>query len=175
MSSFKFQSIWVLHHTFMDQVRMAWVVHTGEFSMLTLQLELAAVKRRLKWWNRHIFGNLFHKVKAASEAVMCVEAAYHVDPSPVLLMELNWSKVEYILRTRMEEDFWRQKSIVRWVVEGEHNTRLFHSLVKQKRVRTRIHSTHADGRIISDEIELQASTAYFFQHHLSNNMIFKCG
>ncbi|KAL8508723.1 hypothetical protein ACS0TY_019109 [Phlomoides rotata] len=129
--------------------------------MLNLQLKLGAVKRRLKWWNRHVFGSLFHKVKDASDAVVRAEAAYLVDPSSVLLVELNRSRAEYILRTRMEEDFWRQKSAVRWVVERERNTRFF-----------QIHSIHADGRIISDENELQALAASFFQHHLSNDMIF---
>ncbi|KAL8537887.1 hypothetical protein ACS0TY_012856 [Phlomoides rotata] len=171
-SSFRFQSMWTRHHTFLDQVRMAWDVNTGEFGMLNLQLKLGAVKRRLKWWNRHIFGDIFHKVKAASNAVVHAEAAYLADPSSVLLMDLNQRRAEFILRTRMEEDFWRQKSAVRWVVEGERNTRFFQSLVKQKRVQTRIHSIHADGRTISDENELRASAASFFQHHLSNDMIF---
>ncbi|KAL8513349.1 hypothetical protein ACS0TY_019523 [Phlomoides rotata] len=151
---------------------MAWGVHTGEFGMLNLQLKQGAVKRRLKWWNRHVFGNLFLKVQAASDVVVCAEAAYLADPSSILLMELNRSRAEYILRTRIEEDFFRQKSVVRWVVEGERNTRFFQSLVKQKCVQTRIHSIHADGRIISDENELRASAASFFQHHLSNDMIF---
>ncbi|KAL8499570.1 hypothetical protein ACS0TY_019524 [Phlomoides rotata] len=84
---------------------MAWDVHTGEFGMLNLQLKLGAVKRRLKWWNRHIFGDIFHKVKAASDAVVHAEAAYLADPSSVLLMDLNQRRAEYILRTRMEEDF----------------------------------------------------------------------
>ncbi|KAL8508728.1 hypothetical protein ACS0TY_019114 [Phlomoides rotata] len=141
--------------------------------MLNLQLKLGAVKRRLKWWNRHVFGNLFHKVKDASDAMVRAEAAYLADPSSVLLVELNRSRAEYILRTRMEEDFWRQKSAVRWVLERERNIRFFQSLVKQKCVRTRIHSIHADGRIISDENELRALAASFFQHHLSNDMIFE--
>ncbi|KAL8470386.1 hypothetical protein ACS0TY_033023 [Phlomoides rotata] len=111
-------------------------------------------------------------VKAVSDAVVRAKAAYLADPSSVLLLELNRSRAEYILRTRMEEDFWRQKSAVRWVVVGERNTRFFQSLVKQKRVRTRIHSIHADGRTISDENELRHSAASFFQHHLSNDMIF---
>ncbi|KAL8508722.1 hypothetical protein ACS0TY_019108 [Phlomoides rotata] len=151
---------------------MAWGVHTGEFGMLNLQLKQSAVKCRLKWWNRHVFGNLFFKVQAASDAMVRAEAAYLADPSSILLMELNRSRAEYILRTRIQEDFLRQKYVVRWVVEGECNTRFFQSLVKQKRVRTRIHSIHADGRTISDENELRASDTSFFQHHLSNDMIF---
>ncbi|KAL8517772.1 hypothetical protein ACS0TY_015841 [Phlomoides rotata] len=143
--------------------------------MLNLQLKVGVVKRQLKWWNRHVFCDLFHKVKAASDAVVHAEAAYLADPSSVHLMDLNQRRAEYILRTCMEEDFWCQKSTVRWVVEGERNTRFFQSLVKQKRVRTRIHSIHADGRTISDENELRSSASSFFQHHLSNDMIFDFG
>ncbi|KAL8478087.1 hypothetical protein ACS0TY_030109 [Phlomoides rotata] len=62
-------STWVCHHTFLDQVRMAWAVHTGGFGMLNLQLKLVDVKRQLKWWNQHVFGDLFCMVKSASDVV----------------------------------------------------------------------------------------------------------
>lgn len=37
--------------------------------MIKLQLKLSMVKQRLKLWNRHVFGNVFDKVKTAEQAV----------------------------------------------------------------------------------------------------------
>ncbi|KAL8474113.1 hypothetical protein ACS0TY_030813 [Phlomoides rotata] len=54
-------------------VRMAWAVHTGGFGMLNLQLKLVDVKRQLKWWNQHVFGDLFCMVKSASDVVRVVK------------------------------------------------------------------------------------------------------
>ncbi|KAL8480284.1 hypothetical protein ACS0TY_026995 [Phlomoides rotata] len=88
-SSFRFQSMWVHHHTFLDQVRMSWVVRTMEFNMLNLQMKLTAVKRRLQCWNIYIFGDLFHMVRFAYDTVSRAKAAYLANPFLVLLMELN--------------------------------------------------------------------------------------
>lgn len=70
----------------------------------------------------------------------------------------------------MEEEFWKQKAAVKWVVEGERNTRYFHGLVKQKRCRGRIHYIIDNGQKLTKDADLQASGAKFFQQHLSNDV-----
>lgn len=71
---------------------------------------------------------------------------------------------------KMEEDYWKQKAAVKWVVERERNTRFFHSLVKQKRCRGRIHFIDDNGQRLTKDEDLQASGARFFQHYLSNDV-----
>lgn len=72
----------------------------------------------------------------------------------------------------MEEDFWRQKATVRWISEGEHNTRFFHGFVKQKRCQSHIHAIKIDGRVVSDESELRDSSASLFQNLFSTDSEF---
>lgn len=67
----------------------------------------------------------------------------------------------------MEEDFWRQKASVRWLSDGDRNTRFYQSWVKQKRVRLRIHGIIDNGIEIVDEDEIKQSAVGFFQRLLA--------
>ena len=67
----------------------------------------------------------------------------------------------------MEEDFWRQKAAMKWLVEGDKNTRFYQSWVKQKRVRLRIHKIHVNGREVTDDLEIKSSAVDFFKNLLA--------
>lgn len=60
--------------------------------------------------------------------------------------------------------------MIRWVVEGERNTKYFQGWVKQKRVKSRIHVINDGDRVLSDEEDIRASTAGFFQTILSSHI-----
>ncbi|GER42505.1 1-deoxy-D-xylulose-5-phosphate synthase [Striga asiatica] len=63
----------------------------------------------------------------------------------------------------MEEDFWKQKAAVRWVAEGERNTRFFQGYVRQKRAKSYIHSIEADGSSWTQEAQIRESAVAHFQ------------
>lgn len=51
-----------------------------------------------------------------------------------------------------EEIFWRQKSRDMWLKNGDHNTKFFHSSVKERWVRNRIFSiSDSQGRLLTDQ------------------------
>lgn len=47
-------------------------------------------------------------------------------------------KSKVVKEYRLEEDFWRTKSIIQWFQAGDKNTRYFHSKTKQRRNFNRI-------------------------------------
>ena len=66
---------------------------------------------------------------------------------------------------KAEKLFWKQKSWVFWLREGDINTKIFHALTKQKRARNKITQLlDANGAIVEDEEGLVAiATSYFRQ------------
>lgn len=164
--------MWIRHHAFLQVVRETWDPPIGFFGMRNLQVKLVRTKQKLKHWNRVVFGNVFDKLRLAQEAIASAEAAFDGDPSPDNRMELNRCHAEYQLRLKMEEDFWRQKSAVRWVVEGERNTKFFQGFVKQKRYKSWIHSVEDAGIIRTEDSDIRASAVRFFQSLLSTDMDF---
>ena len=67
--------------------------------------------------------------------------------------------------------FWRQKSRVLWLREGDRNSKYFHALVRQRRARNRITQLLDDnGNVVGDEEGLVAiATSYFRQIFESAN------
>ncbi|XP_042023118.1 uncharacterized protein LOC121770454 [Salvia splendens] len=91
------------------------------------------------------------------------QANFEAGPTPRHRAEINKNIAEYILLLKMEEDFWRQKAALRWLAEGDRNSRFYQSWVKQKRVKLRIHSIYANGQEITDEDEIRKSAVELFQ------------
>ncbi|KAK6138532.1 hypothetical protein DH2020_027716 [Rehmannia glutinosa] len=109
-SSFRFLKMWTRHHNFLDVVKEAWSGPTWVHGMLNLHFKLIRTKQKLQWWNRHIFGNIFDKLHAAENTVSEAENRYDSDPSPNNRIVLNKAIAELVLATKIEEDFWHQKS-----------------------------------------------------------------
>ncbi|XP_047961692.1 uncharacterized protein LOC125206485 [Salvia hispanica] len=70
----------------------------------------------------------------------------------------------------MEEDFWRQKAAIKWVVEGERNTKFFQGWVKQKRVKSRIHIIEDGGQTFTKELDIRNSAESFFRRLLTEDV-----
>ena len=66
---------------------------------------------------------------------------------------------------KAEEMFWKQKSRVFWLREGDRNTKKFHALTKHRRARNMITQLlDENGNIVEDEEGLVAiATSYFRQ------------
>ncbi|KAK4423391.1 hypothetical protein Salat_1921900 [Sesamum alatum] len=109
-----------------------------------------------------VFGDIFQSLKEGEGAVSAAERVYDATPLDANLIELNRLTAAWHRALSIEEDYWRQKLSCKWVVEGERNTRYFHSLVKKKRARTVIPSVMVDGRNLTAEAERLTSRAEFF-------------
>ncbi|VFQ64013.1 unnamed protein product [Cuscuta campestris] len=76
---------------------------------------------------------------------------FEANPNPESLVEFNKSNVELLLLSKRETDFWRQKSCIRWLKEGDASTKFFHNVVKNRRQKLRISSIKDDhGRTIEE-------------------------
>ncbi|GER55466.1 RNA-directed DNA polymerase [Striga asiatica] len=160
---FRFQNMWVRHHSFHDIVRDSWLQPTGLFGMRILEAKLGRLRRRLRQWNWDVFGNLHQRLSAAQSAHVEAERAYDLDPTRENRTAMHRCHAEYQLRLLMEEDFWKQKAAVRWVAEGERNTRFFQGFVRQKRAKSYIYSIEADGSSLTQESQIRESAVAHFQ------------
>jgi len=73
---------------------------------------------------------------------------------------------------KAEKMFWRQKSRVLWLREGDRNSKYFHAPVKQIRARNRITQLlDENGNVVEDEEGLlEIATSYFRQIFESSNL-----
>ncbi|XP_075473927.1 uncharacterized protein LOC142504980 [Primulina tabacum] len=148
-------------------VRLNWNLPCNLSGLHRLFAKMKRLKDHLKWWNRDVFGNIFDKITEAERVVRSAEAVCEADPS-----DLNWTSLsdrnEDLARvTAMEVDFWRQKAACHWLEDGERNTKLFHNMVKKKRVTNKIFRIWHDGFCLTSPELIQQSGASFFQNLLT--------
>ncbi|XP_047943002.1 uncharacterized protein LOC125189815 [Salvia hispanica] len=164
---FRFQNMWTRHEGFLDLVREVWAQTLDAHGLLGFQIKLAKVKQSLKWWNKEVFGNIHANIKIMDEEIAAAQAWFEEDLSPANRMLINKHIASYILFLKMEEDFWRQKAAMRWLVEEDKNTKIYQSWVRQKRIRLRIHKVQVDGRELTDDLEIKNSAVTFFKNLLA--------
>ena len=110
------------------------IPHNGSI-MYKIQQKLKIIKTRLKHWNQHTFGNIFQsqqdlaaKMDALQQRLISSGCTEELDNQEKQL------KNQIEEREIQEEMLWKQKSRIRWLKEGEKNTKLFHRSTIQRRM-----------------------------------------
>ncbi|KAL2453242.1 Uncharacterized protein Adt_49258 [Abeliophyllum distichum] len=165
---FRFLNVWSRHHDFLSFVSQKWSFLTHHTGMIALWEKIFRLKQGLRWWNRHVFGDIFQRVRDAECRVDEAESVYDSDPTPAHRDTLHQAQAGLNQTLSVGEAFWKQKAGARWVCEGDHNTRYFHSMVQGRRIRSRIWSiTSETGEVLDSQETIQPSAVSFFQELLS--------
>ncbi|KAK4425145.1 hypothetical protein Salat_1708400 [Sesamum alatum] len=147
-------NMWLRHPDFLTEVARNWSYPTVVSGMARLAAKLKRLKHKLKEWNKVIFGDIFVRLKESEEAVQRAEHTYDESPKEANLVGMKGAMAEWQMAISIEEDYWKQKSSCKWVLEGDRNTRFFHSMVQKKRACTTISSITDEGRIITNPTEI---------------------
>lgn len=67
-------------------------------------------------------------------------------------------------RNKQEEILWKQKSRIRWLKEGERNTKFFHRTMIQRRMHNTISFLQKQGgERVEDHTEIEQELVNYFQ------------
>ncbi|XP_038980099.1 uncharacterized protein LOC120110150 [Phoenix dactylifera] len=165
-SPFRFEKVWLSYPQSWDVVRDAWRVPVHGDAMQRVSRKLELTKRRLRRWNREVVGNIFRRLEGVETSI--AELQRKEDLGGVL-PEGDMADLRGLLAThhsllRQHEIFWRQKSRVQWVSEGDRNTRFFHRSTIIRRQRSMIHSLRAgSGHRVEGEPAIRQVLLDFFR------------
>eukprot|EP00253_Pinus_taeda_P028863 PITA_28863 len=119
---FRFENIWLTHLDFINNIAKWWIedMHIQGTRMFLLHKRLKHIKLRLKDWNKNEFGNIFEaknvfegKMQELNQA-LSTDGFDRVRNDQVTKHHQDWENL-----CKQEEIFWRQKSRVQWLKEGE--------------------------------------------------------
>eukprot|EP00253_Pinus_taeda_P029368 PITA_29368 len=138
---FRFEGFWLMHPAFKDFVRTTWAsfIPPEGSKMFQLQQKLRFLKSHLKRWNQETFGNIFEAQRELTKELKDLHQeiinAGHTEATLDKERHINNQLEE---RRKQEEIYWRQKSRVRWLEEGERNTKFFHRTTVKRRMHNKI-------------------------------------
>ncbi|XP_038984385.1 uncharacterized protein LOC120111406 [Phoenix dactylifera] len=143
---FRFEKIWLCYSRSWEMVREAWSAPVRGDAMYRVSRRLELTRRRLRRWNREEVGDIFRRIEESEEAIAGLQAR---EDQRGGLEDVEMGELRSLLALhdgllRQQETFWRQKSRVQWIMEGDRNTRFFHQATVIRRHQNRI-------RVIRDE------------------------
>lgn len=128
--SFKYFSFLSTHPRFKVVISEAWMKEVCVGSPLfTLGQRLRHVKVSCKMLNREGFGNIQQKTKDSLEQLELIQSALLNAPSQILFRQEFVARKKWIFFSNAQETFYKQKSRIRWMNEGDGNTSFFHKSV----------------------------------------------
>ncbi|KAF7829553.1 ribonuclease H [Senna tora] len=161
---FRFLASWLLHDDFQNVVRNSW---QGDWYW-----SLNCFQDKVKIWNREVFGNIFRKKDQLLRRLQGIHNKLCLGPSIFLsnLQEELWVEYENVLM--QEEILWMQKSREQWIVNGDCNTRFFHTSTMIRRRRNKIEALKDDqGEWIYNAESLKNMAVQFYGNLYGNDVM----
>jgi hypothetical protein len=163
---FRFENIWLSHPDFINVVTKAWTSPApnlaGTFAIFTALVSA---------WNKLVFGNIFQRKRRVLARMSGVQNALASNPSDSLSRLEKSLKEQYHNILNLEEDFWALKSRVGWEVEGDRNTKFFHTSTiarrshnKIVRIRNSVGDWITESALISQHIQKGFSELFTTSH-----------
>lgn len=115
----KFQAMWIKHHSFVQVVQESWNESMAGNPMFVFASKLGRLKMVLAGWNKEHFGRIEHNLLQAEAKLNDAEIREQVDITPEAVLAVEHAKNHLNHLLDCEEAFWRQRSKVKWLQEGE--------------------------------------------------------
>jgi hypothetical protein len=131
-SSFRYLNMWSSHHNFFQMVEESWSTPLVAAPMVSFSRKLKRLKVALKAWNSLVFKNIFDRVRAAEESLILAESLFDEIPSAENKEKWALAQQAFSSELRIENSYLRQKARLKWVVDGDMNSRFFHSSIRKK-------------------------------------------
>lgn len=139
-SRFNFFNFFVTHPDYARLMQAAWQgpVISGE-PLFKLYQRLRAAKFCCKSLNQSSFSNIQARTRESFERLESIQRQVLVRPSQELFVEEQEARTIWLQLASAEESFFKQKSRIRWLDEGDANTWFFHKSVKANLSKNIIH------------------------------------
>ena len=121
-----------VNHFDLDVVRTAWQLEVSGSPFSVVWRKLRNISPALHIWNKQVFGDVFENVKKGEEVVAAAELRARADLSVETQLELQRAQANLKRLLAVEEQFWSQKTRLKWLQHNDRNSSYFHLVVKQR-------------------------------------------
>eukprot|EP00253_Pinus_taeda_P002878 PITA_02878 len=164
---FHLEAFWLTHPDFHQFINTEWKnFHPPPGSkMFQFQQKLKHLKGKIKYWNRTTFGNILHKKANIEQDMKQLQQKIITQGRSDDLADQEKSlEKELMEKEKQEEMLWKKKSRIRWLKEGEKNTKFFHNTTIQRRMHNNItHIQNEQGAKLEKHEEIEAELLNHFK------------
>ncbi|CAL1381633.1 unnamed protein product [Linum trigynum] len=154
---FRFLVPWLTHKDFLPTLEASW--HRGRDCLLSLQ----ELQGHLTRWNKEVFGNIFLRKAKLSAKLARLEIQNENSATEASLRREGQAREELEQTLWQEELLWLQKARNNHILNGDRNTRYFHTAALTRRRKNRITKLQtADGIWVDDPDELRSMARDFY-------------
>ncbi|KAF3793683.1 hypothetical protein EJ110_NYTH03477 [Nymphaea thermarum] len=162
-SVFRFFNFWQDKADCLDIIHSVWNQKFTGCPMIQCRSKLEELQARLSRWSRETKENLTSQIDSIRQDIANLQIQAERGSLHALVEEKSL-KARLTKLLQMEEDFWRQKSRMKWLRSGDANTHFFHEAVKMRRRRNKIHQIVIGDTTVTDPKEvMQAVSDHFYQ------------
>ncbi|OIT29108.1 hypothetical protein A4A49_64804, partial [Nicotiana attenuata] len=161
---------WMNNYDSTSVVKQAWDIEVHGSPMWKFHLKLKNTCKCLSHWSKTSIGYIFDNVKDLENKVEELEHKIITNNNEYNRAELNRINALLIRAYKNEESIWKQKSGIKWFVEGEVNCKFFHSIIKGRRKRRRILQRNIilnDDNWIEGDDHIANEAVSFFQNQFT--------
>ncbi|KAF9595596.1 hypothetical protein IFM89_001345 [Coptis chinensis] len=154
---FWFEAFWLEKTGCQEVIAEAWQPSVRGSASHVLTEKLKICQQKLKWWNKNIFGHLDVAIKRSAYYLENIldKIASLPNPPDALFQEELYYKEEHQKLLRQKEILWAEKSGQMWFIQGELNTRYFHTVVTRRRHKSNIvRLKKPDGSEVTDREQI---------------------
>ncbi|XP_057786281.1 uncharacterized protein LOC131003750 [Salvia miltiorrhiza] len=162
---FRFLNMWSSHSDFIPMVQRSWatVVDTN-CPMVRMMHKLKRLRKELKIWNKFTFGNFNTSLEELYNKLSSLQA--HIDNvgySDALFDQEVELEASISVMLSRQEDLHRQKSRIRWLQDGDRNTKFYHNMLRMKRASHTIKHLEINDVLVEDHNTLASHVENFYK------------
>lgn len=161
---FRFNNCWLEHDGFKSFIVEEWkkIQITGRKAYV-IKEKLKIIRESLKKWNKEVFGwldlNIENIVADMNELDRGIEEGCNLN----VVVKKKEANALFWQQLMMKESLLKQKSRLRWIKEGDSNTKFFHSCLQDRRRKNQILSLQVEGRCVEQVGEVKMEVRRFFE------------